>query len=190
VIQDSEKQMPAGRRLSLIVLAACVTALAACSADKAGPPRAPSLLRGINLGNRLDAPHEGDWGVVLRDTDFACVATRPFDHVRLPVRFNAYAGETPPYALDETFMARVDWAIDQALSRGLTVVVDFHHYLELLADPETHRDRFLAIWQQVAARYATQPPAVVFELLNEPSVALAPFWNRRSPSCAPRIPPA
>jgi endoglucanase len=138
---------------------------------------APSFRRGINLGNRLDAPREGDWGATLHDTDFAHVASRPFDHIRLPVRFSAHAGTTPPYALDETFMNRVDWALDQALSRGLSVVLDLHHYVELHQDPAGHADRFLALWGQIAQRYADQPAAVAFELLNEPADALVSSWN-------------
>lgn len=146
-------------------------------ADGRASPPAPSFRRGINLGNRLDAPNEGDWGATLHDTDFAQVASRPFDHVRLPVRFSAHAAATPPYGLDETFMKRVDWALDQALSRGLSVVLDLHHYLELHQDPAGHAERFLALWSQIAARYASQPPAVAFELLNEPSDALVSGWN-------------
>ena len=34
-----------------------------------------------------------------------------------------------PYTIDPTFFARVDWAVDQAQQRGLTIIVDVHHYL-------------------------------------------------------------
>ena len=30
----------------------------------------PGFMRGINLGNGLDAPHEGEWGVVLKERHF------------------------------------------------------------------------------------------------------------------------
>jgi endoglucanase len=65
------------------------------------------------------------------------------------------------------------------LDRGLNVVVDVHHYDELCADPAGHADRFLALWRQIGARYAHHPPAVHFELLNEPRQPMtAPNWNR------------
>src|SRR5664279_4735088 len=85
-----------------------------------GPPAAcaaPSFLRGINVGNRLDAPHEGDWGPVLHATDFSYIARRGFDHIRLPVYFSGHAADTPPYTIDETFFQRVDWAIDNAVTQ-------------------------------------------------------------------------
>ncbi len=36
---------------------------------------------GINLGNALEAPQEGDWGIVLEPADFAKVAAAGFRHV-------------------------------------------------------------------------------------------------------------
>ena len=44
-----------------------------------------------------------------------------FDAVRLPIRWSAHAAQTPPYAIDAAFLARVDWAANQALARGLAV---------------------------------------------------------------------
>ncbi|MGD0674181.1 MAG: glycoside hydrolase family 5 protein [Polyangiaceae bacterium] len=139
---------------------------------------APHLMRGLNLGDALEAPTEGAWGVVLSAADFVAVAHAGFDHVRLPVRFNGHAAPTPPYPIDPLFLQRVDWAIDQALANGLAIVVDFHGYEELMGDPEAHRARFLAIWRQIAERCRSRPAGLAFELLNEPNGALtADTWN-------------
>ncbi len=155
----------------------------AAARDAAGPlttvpPGTVVLRRGMNLGNALEAPTEGEWGVVLATGDFAAVRQAGFDHVRVPVRFSAHAGAAAPYTVDRAFLERVDWAIQQALANGLAVVVDFHHYLELMTDPDANRDRFVGIWTQIAERYRHEPPSVVFELLNEPNGALtAEKWN-------------
>lgn len=153
-----------------------------CERPPAGArsPRWAGFERGMNLGNRLDAPSEGLWGAVLVEDDFDVAADAGFDHVRFPVRFNTRAEADPPYTLDETFMTdRVDWAIDQALDRGLNVLLDFHHYDELHMDVEGHRERFLSIWQQLAERYAGAPDGVAFELLNEPNTGLtSSVWNQ------------
>ena len=62
---------------------------------------------------------------------------------------------------------------------GLTVVVDVHHYAEALDRPAAHAPRLVALWRQIAARYADRPPELCFELLNEPHRRLtAPRWNR------------
>ena len=45
----------------------------------------------------------------------------------------------------------VDWAIDQALSRGMRAIVDMHHYGELTDQPEAHAARFVALWRQISA---------------------------------------
>ena len=147
-------------------------AVRARSADFAG------FARGINLGNGLDAPSIGAWGVVLSETHFDLAAEAGFDHVRLPVRFSAHALATAPYKVEEDFFRHVDWAIREALERNLGVVVDFHHYGELSEHPEQHAERFVGIWEQIAKRYRDRPSSVVFELLNEPCQQLDPGkWN-------------
>jgi len=138
----------------------------------------PGFMRGINLGNGLDAPQEGAWGVTLSERHFQMAADAGLDHVRLPVRFSAHAGEQAPFNIDPKFFERVDWAIDQALARHLSIIVDFHHYGEMMKEPERHIERFIGMWKQIAARYKNRPATVAFELLNEPSDKLEPGkWN-------------
>lgn len=167
---------------SLGLIAACASSppRAGAGLDGSADASAPAQLRrGINLGNALDAPAEGDWGVVLQPAHFQLAAKAGFDHVRLPVRFSAHALDAAPYSLDETFMMRLDWALDQAAANGLGVLVDLHHYDQIHTAPAAHRDRFLAIWRQIATRWADRPASVAFEPLNEPHGALtAAAWNQ------------
>ncbi|WP_086840023.1 glycoside hydrolase family 5 protein [Amycolatopsis kentuckyensis] len=135
------------------------------------------LGRGINFGNALDALGGGP-ELSLDDRYFDEVAEAGFDTVRLPVRWSAHAGPVPPYAIDPAFFARVDAGVGAALDRGLQVVVNVHHYHELCAAPDEQRPRFLALWRQIAARYAGYPGGLCFELLNEPRGHLtAARWN-------------
>nr|QQK84797.1 endoglucanase [uncultured bacterium] len=137
------------------------------------------MQRGVNLGNALEAPYEGAWGVILREEYFRLIREAGFDTVRIPIRWSAHANPVPPYTIDERFFRRVDWAIDQALLHGLTVIINVHHYDELMTNPEEHRERFLALWDQIARRYAARPATLLFELLNEPHARLtAPVWNQ------------
>jgi endoglucanase len=122
----------------------------------------------MNIGNALDAPHEGEWGVKLSEYHFQAYAEAGFDHVRLPVRFSSHAAARAPFTLDEAFMQRVDWAIDQATAYHLAVIVDMHHYNELSEQPDEHAERFVELWKQIASRYRGKPRSVVLELLNEP----------------------
>src|SRR5579859_7126636 len=52
---------------------------------------AAALGRGVNFGNMLDAPREGDWGRWVRDGDIDRVAEAGFATIRLPVRFSNHA---------------------------------------------------------------------------------------------------
>ncbi len=136
------------------------------------------LGRGMNLGNALEAPNEGDWGVILKESYFQAIKTAGFTSIRLPVRWSAHAKETPPYTIDPHFFARVDWAVHQALSRKLLLVLNIHHYEALMENPTTQKARFLGLWTQIAEHYQNSPPELLFEILNEPHGNLTPsLWN-------------
>ncbi|MBN1640268.1 MAG: glycoside hydrolase family 5 protein [Anaerolineae bacterium] len=155
--------------------------------DTVTPPAEPldrfaqgrRLGRGVNLGNALEAPAEGEWGVVLEEAYFGLIAQAGFDTVRVPIRWSAHAAAEPPYAIDEAFLERVAWVIDQALARELNVVINMHHYDELFASPAEHEERFIAIWRQIVLRYRDRPSGLYYEPLNEPHDQLTPVrWNR------------
>ncbi len=136
------------------------------------------LGRGVNLGNALEAPVEGDWGLVLQEEYFALIKEAGFDTVRVPIRWSAHALADPPYTVDEVFFERVDWVIENALAQDLNVVINMHHYEEIFSKPSAHTARFVAIWEQIAARYKDLPTAVYFEPLNEPHDLLSDAkWN-------------
>jgi endoglucanase len=137
------------------------------------------LGRGVNLGNALEAPNEGEWGVTLKSEYFDLIKSAGFNSVRIPIRWSAHAATTAPFAIATGFLQRVDWAVEQALKRELAVVINFHHYEELMIDPASHKARFLAIWQQLAMHYQNHSGDLFFELLNEPNGLLASgLWNQ------------
>jgi endoglucanase len=145
------------------------------------PETAISLQRGLNLGNMLEAPNEGEWGLYMQEEYFDLIREAGFDFVRLPVRWSAHAATSAPYAIDTEFMARVDEIVEWALTRDLILILDFHHYEEIMVDPQTHRDRYLGIWRQLAFHYKDHPSSILFELLNEPNNALnSALWNEYS----------
>jgi endoglucanase len=48
----------------------------------------------------------------------------------------------------------------------------------MMKDPIEHTDRLVGLWRQIATRYRGMPPAVVYEILNEPTGELtASVWN-------------
>ncbi len=132
----------------------------------------------INLGNALDAPAEGDWGVTLQEKYFSHVHSLGFTSVRIPVRWSTHVDTTEPWTIDSVFFNRVTWAVKQARANGLRAIVDVHHYETLMSDLDTQRPVFLSIWRQVASRFSAYGPEVYFELCNEPNGMLTPqAWN-------------
>lgn len=166
-----------------IILSAA--ALAACGADgRAQPAPAPfPMRRGVNLGNALEAPNEGDWGYQIEIPHLEVIRDAGFDGVRLPVRWDAHADTEAPYTIDPAFFARVDRILRYGLGNyGIGVQLDCHHYDALISGgPRSgERQRFLAIWSQIAARYATaydETPRLIYEPLNEPNGAA---WSGRA----------
>ncbi len=148
------------------------------------------LGRGISFGNILEAPAEGDWGLRLDEELFVRAKEAGFDTIRLPVRWSNHAAPSAPYTIDESFFKRVDFALDQAFKRNLKLVINLQHYRQLDGDALDRNEqpvdntvldeRFVAIWKQIAERYAkVDPRQLYFELYNEPHRRLDPVaWNR------------
>jgi endoglucanase len=154
---------------------------------------ARSLGRGINMGNMLEAPREGDWSGGLKlDPAYVDKVAGTFATVRLPVRWSNHAAPTADATLDEAFAKRVDQAVDAFLAKGMYVILDLHHYTqiygdaqhpnEFAVDPSVVDQRLVNLWKQVAARYKDRSPKLLFELLNEPHGRLnGEPWNALVP---------
>ena len=137
-----------------------------------------ALGRCMNLGNALDAPKEGEWGVVLQESYFSHVKELGFESVRIPIRWSTHTIDTAPWTIDESFFKRVEWAVDQALKNNLRTLINIHHYEELMSDFANHKPKFLSLWKQISKRFSSYGPELYFELCNEPSGQLtAAAWN-------------
>lgn len=127
----------------------------------------------INMANMLEPPNEGDWGRAISSTDFAEIAAKGFETVRLPVRWSNHASYSAPYTIDPAFMARVVQVVGQARAAGLRVIINVHHYDDpggnIFTDPAGQTARLAGLWKQIAAQFRNEPNDMVwFELLNEP----------------------
>ena len=136
------------------------------------------MRRGINIGNALEAPEEGQWGVIIKDEYFRIIREAGFDTVRIPIRWSAHAEDKPPYKIDDEFFSRIDWVVNKSLEQKLITIINIHHYEEIMEDPTGHRERFLALWRQISNHYRDYPENLYFELLNEPHGRLtSKIWN-------------
>jgi endoglucanase len=182
MIKERHSSMNTVRSLLLAVVCLGTASLVTGAENDDIFAAAKILSRGVNLGNALEAPAEGDWGLTLKAEYFDEIARAGFNSVRVPIRWSSHAQAEPPYTIDPKFFERIDWVIEQSLSRKLAVVVNVHHYEEMDRDPENHLPRLVALWRQIAERYRKRPPTVFFELLNEPHEKLTDeLWNEMIP---------
>lgn len=174
--------MPKAIHVHLTNLSLFIAFLAAVGVSPSAAAQSPSgfelLGRGVNYGNMLEGQSEGDWGVRFNDRFPRLVKDAGFDHVRLPVRWSAHMADTPPYRIDSAFLQRVRHVVDANLDVGLRVVLNVHHFDELYESPDAQRERFLALWRQLAKEFAGADDDLIFEVLNEPHANLgAEQWN-------------
>src|SRR5690625_2646711 len=124
---------------------------------------------GINLGNTLDAPAEGEWATPAEKHHLEDFREAGFTHVRIPVTWGNHMDTSAPYAVHEERMARVEQVVDWALGQGFYVTLNAHHESWLKDDYKiSTRKRFDALWGQIAHRFQNKSARLIFEILNEP----------------------
>lgn len=110
--------------------------------------------------------------------DMALIKAMGFDHVRLSVNPQPFMDAARRGASAEYF-GYLDAAMKEILDAGLAIELDMHpesDFKERLKDDE-FVPRFTEFWRQVAQRYSSWDPELVFfEILNEPEMRDAYRW--------------
>ncbi|CAE6426583.1 unnamed protein product [Rhizoctonia solani] len=133
---------------------------------------------GWNLGNTLDAlPTEGGWNnPPVQNVTFSQIYADGFRSVRIPITFvNQFVTGAPSYAVNATWLSRINYVVDAALSTGLYAVVNVHHdswdWADMSGskpDIDARKAKFEKLWQQLATVLKDKNERLVFESLNEP----------------------
>ena len=101
--------------------------------------------RGLNLGNVLSAPIEGNWAEVVEQQYFIDVAAAGFTNVRIPIDFfgarttgntsgyssaagtaGNYTGTADNYIVSSIYLDRIEQVIEWSLNQGIVTIIDFH----------------------------------------------------------------
>lgn len=99
--------------------------------------------RGINLGNVLSAPVEGNWSGAATEQYFIDVAAAGFTNVRIPIDFfggrtlgstddepktanTQFEGNRADFTVVSSYLDRLEQVIGWGLNQGLVIVLDFH----------------------------------------------------------------
>ncbi len=157
-----------------------------------------------NLGNALDAPgDETAWGNPrITPQLLQTIAELGFDLVRIPVTWSPHIGDGPDYQIDPAWMDRVEEVVGYARDAGLYAIINVHHdgahnfeevvWLKLKDEQgnvteENNRaveQQFVAVWKQIAERFADAGEFLIFESMNE----VGSDWNESNrPQLFPMI---
>ncbi len=136
---------------------------------------------GWNLGNTMDGhtgftPGETIWQNV--ETSQALMKTvhdAGFNTVRVPVTWGTMIDDSNNYAIDDKWMSRVQDIVDYCVNMNMYVIVNVHHdgaeqsgWLRIGAeDLAPVKEKYAAVWQQIAERFKDYDEHVIFESMNE-----------------------
>lgn len=141
---------------------------------------AAAIKIGWNLGNTLDSYDaknkakdlETYWGnVKTTKAMIDTVKAKGFNAVRIPVSWANHLDESNN--IDSTWMDRVQEVVDYAMDNDMYVILNMHHddYMwvhPLYAEEAEVTDKYVTIWEQIAARFSDYNSKLLFEGLNEP----------------------
>ncbi|OFX61474.1 MAG: hypothetical protein A2066_00660 [Bacteroidetes bacterium GWB2_41_8] len=159
-------------KLNLQLLIAFLFLIPEFTTAQLSPKEAISKMKhGINLGNTLEPPFEGEWGnPPTQEYMFDMYKNEGFNFVRIPVRWDKHMSTASPFKIDQIWLNRVEQIIDWGLARDLFIVVNSHHdgwIKENYANP-VNQARFDSLWSQVATRFKNKSEKLIFEIANEP----------------------
>ncbi len=127
--------------------------------------------RGINLGNTLEPPREGAWNNgPAQEYYFDDYRAAGFSTVRIPVRWDEHTAGSAPFAVQASWMDRVEQVVDWGLARDLIIIINGHHedWLKQNYANADVRARYDSIWSQIATRFRNKSDRLLFEIINEP----------------------
>ena len=146
---------------------------------------------GWNLGNTMDATgnqadpraDERYWGNPLTTrANIDALKKAGFSTMRLPVSWDDHVSGAAR-TIDPVWLDRVEEIANYALDNGMYVIINVHHNdgweAPTLANEANARDILGKLWGQIARRFAKYDHHVIFEVMNEPRVAIngVDDWN-------------
>lgn len=136
---------------------------------------------GWNLGNTMDGhtgftPGETIWqNVETTQALMKAVHDAGFNTVRVPVTWGTMIDDSNGYKIDEKWMSRVQDIVDYCINMNMYVIINIHHdgaeqtgWFRIGAeDLQPVREKYAAVWQQIAERFKDYDEHLIFESMNE-----------------------
>ncbi|WWD20565.1 hypothetical protein CI109_105041 [Kwoniella shandongensis] len=146
--------------------------------DSQSPDRFPMTTLTNRFGNDKAMTLWETWiSNWLTEKDFDYFQEVGFNVVRLPFTFRSVQNADGSWR-DDAF-THMDWAVNQAKSRGIYVIIDFHIWAgqeasysaisENNSEGQNQRNAAGEIWKKVAAHYLGESIIAGFDIINEPT---------------------
>ncbi len=118
----------------------------------------------------------------VQEKDIEAIASWGFDHIRLPFHFDLFYDSLTGTFREEGFQL-LDTFLDWCRTHNLPVILDMHAApgaqsafniadsdgeARLWTEPVPYQDQTVALWTEIARRYADDPIIIGFDLINEP----------------------
>jgi endoglucanase len=103
--------------------------------------------------------------------------------IRIPLNYRHFEDDAAPFKYKESGFNRLDQVLRQCENHGLYVILDLHsaqgwqnvHWhsdnasrISIFWTVSSYQDRYVALWQEFARRYANRPVIAGYDILNEP----------------------
>ena len=193
---------------AVLIMTASVTSLTTVNSADDGVMRditTMELVRdmgvGINLGNTMEScgdwiaqwgaggyaagtveSYEVAWGspVITKDV-IDGYASEGFGVVRIPVAWSNLMGDN--YQISDEYFARVKQLVDWVIDADMYAVINIHYdsgwMNNLPTDPDGCKNRFKAMWEQIADYFKDYSDYLMFESQNE-ELGWDSIWNQWS----------
>ncbi|MGB4657676.1 MAG: cellulase family glycosylhydrolase, partial [Mobilitalea sp.] len=136
---------------------------------------------GWNLGNTMEGhtgftPNETAWqSVKTTKALIKSVHDMGFNTIRIPVTWGNMIDDENGYAINETWIGRVQDIVDYCISQDMYVIINLHHdgaeqtgWLRISADDiDTVYEKFEGVWTNIAERFKDYDEHLIFESMNE-----------------------
>ncbi len=136
-------------------------------------------LKGIACGNGVwDNPTEPVW-TSQDESSYEDMAAMGFNSVRFYLNYQLFEDDSNPYVYKDAGFELIDKNIKWAKKNGIGLVLNMHvpqggyqsqgNGGNLWSDEE-NQSRLVALWSEIAKRYADNPSIIGYGILNEPIV--------------------
>ncbi len=135
--------------------------------------------RGIAFGNDVWARPTTPPVTHHSQEDYARIKSLGFNSVRFYLNYQLFEDDSNPFKYKESGFEWIDRNVEWARENGIYLIINMHvpqggfqsnaETIALWKDKNLQK-RFLALWSEIARRYADEPQIAGYSILNEPGV--------------------